>query len=325
LIQELQAINIQMRIITEDNIDQIESMSFSRNIENLSGTMAANVIKNTIQAKIDAKKDDGSVEMTSPTSPDFGTPDYSTPAPPPEPELMGSQEMASVGYPPISYDVGVIVQYKGDGLNYTIVNSGGDNMLATIQNENGETKLVNKTELYAPIFEPTSPSPLYEPTSPSLSPEVALDSTSPTGYPPSSYDVGTVVQYKGDGLIYTIVKVSDTLLTIQNENGDSKLVNRTELNAPPSPQAPAIVGGGGNNLYFTPSIIIGGTDVTKNGGTVSVDMGAASTTGSLPNASTTGSATNASATTSVPPPASEPGLFGGAVDFSRLVINKLGA
>jgi DNA-directed RNA polymerase II subunit RPB2 len=317
LIQELQAINVQMRIITEDNIDQIESMSFSRNIENLAGTMAANVIKNTIQAKIDAKKDDGSVEMTSPTSPDFGTPDYSTPAPPPEPELMGSQEMDSVGYPPISYDVGLVVQYKGDGLNYTIVNSSGDNMLATIQNENGETKLVNKTELYAPRFEPTSPSPLYEPTSPSPSTEVALDSTSPTGYPPSSYDVGTVVQYKGDGLIYTIVKVSDTLLTIQNENGDSKLVNRTELNAPPSPQAPAIVGGGGNNLYFTPSIIIGGTDVTKNGGTVSVDMGAASTTNA--------SATNASATTSVPPPASEPGLFGGAVDFSRLVINKLGA
>jgi hypothetical protein len=234
---------------------------------------------------------------------------------------MGSQEMASVGYPPISYDVGAVVQYKGDGLNYTIVNSSGDNMLATIQNENGETKLVNKTELYAPPsprFEPTSPSPLYEPTSPSLSPEVALDSTSPTGYPPSSYDVGTVVQYKGDGLIYTIVKVSDTLLTIQNESGDSKLVNRTELNAPPSPQAPAaIVGGGGNNLYFTPSIIIGGTDVTKNGGTVSVDMDNAS----VPNTSTT----NTSATTSVPPPASEPGLFGGAVDFSRLVINKLGA
>jgi DNA-directed RNA polymerase II subunit RPB2 len=35
LIQELQCMNIQMRIITEDNIEQIESMSFSKNIEKL--------------------------------------------------------------------------------------------------------------------------------------------------------------------------------------------------------------------------------------------------------------------------------------------------
>ena len=37
LIQELQTMNIQMRLITEDNIEQLESMSFSRNISNLLG------------------------------------------------------------------------------------------------------------------------------------------------------------------------------------------------------------------------------------------------------------------------------------------------
>uniref|UniRef100_A0A6C0KJQ5 DNA-directed RNA polymerase n=1 Tax=viral metagenome TaxID=1070528 RepID=A0A6C0KJQ5_9ZZZZ len=35
MIQELQAANMQMRIITEDNIEQIENMSYSRNIEKL--------------------------------------------------------------------------------------------------------------------------------------------------------------------------------------------------------------------------------------------------------------------------------------------------
>jgi len=35
LIQELQVMNIQMRIITEDNIQQIENMSFSKNVEKL--------------------------------------------------------------------------------------------------------------------------------------------------------------------------------------------------------------------------------------------------------------------------------------------------
>ena len=38
LIQELQVMNIQMRIITEDNIDQFENMSFSKNIEKLTKT-----------------------------------------------------------------------------------------------------------------------------------------------------------------------------------------------------------------------------------------------------------------------------------------------
>jgi DNA-directed RNA polymerase II subunit RPB2 len=37
LIQELQTINIQLRIITEDNLDQIENMSYSTNIEDLVG------------------------------------------------------------------------------------------------------------------------------------------------------------------------------------------------------------------------------------------------------------------------------------------------
>ena len=35
--QELMAINVQMRIITSDNIEQIENMSFSKNIENITG------------------------------------------------------------------------------------------------------------------------------------------------------------------------------------------------------------------------------------------------------------------------------------------------
>jgi DNA-directed RNA polymerase II subunit RPB2 len=37
LIQELQTMNVQMRLITEDNIDQLESMSFSNNISKLLG------------------------------------------------------------------------------------------------------------------------------------------------------------------------------------------------------------------------------------------------------------------------------------------------
>jgi hypothetical protein len=317
LIQELQTINVQMRIITADNIDQIESMSFSRNLENLTGTMAANVLKHAIQTKLDKKPDYASLEAIAPSSPDFATPDYSTPAEPAsEPASEPApQPMASVGYPPTSYDIGTAVQYKGDGLIYTIVAS-SDSQFTTIKNDKGETRLVNKTDLYAPVFEPTSPSPpVFEPTSPSpalepTSPSPALEAApqdaSPTGYPPSSYDVGTAVQYKGDGLIYKIVKVSDTLLTIQNENGESKLVSRTDLNAPPSPQAPLMVGGGvasGTNLYFAPSIMINGTGVKGGGLEMSNPV------------ITTESDTQQ-------PDSAPASMDGGAIDFSRLVIKK---
>lgn len=323
LIQELQAINVQMRIITEDNIDQIESMSFSRNIENLTGTIAANVLKNTIQAKIDAGKEDGSLEMTSPTSPDFGTPDYSTPAPMPEPESVlyeptspsPEQQSLSPGYPPDSYDVGTPVKYKGDGRKWIITAT--SDTVVRIQDDVGATKLVNKFDLYAPDTD----SPLY---SPSATPESLS-----VGYPPEdtvpslaqslaqaqtpTFTIGEVVKYSGDGQDWTIVKTSDDMVTIQNAGGESKMASRDELQVPVT-NMPMEGQSKDTNLYFAPSIIINGTDVAKNNGSVSVDMGTA-----------TASSAPGSATGSVPAPTTEPGLLGGAIDFSRLVIDKLGA
>ena len=317
LIQELQTINVQMRIITEDNINQIESMSFSRNMENLTGTMAINVLKHTIQNKIDAASSD--IEQITPSSPDFATPNYSSPVPVP---VIAPKPMDSVGYPPISYDVGTAVQYRGDGLVYTILTA-GDNQFTTIQNDNGETRLVNKSDLYAPtspvfqptspspVFQPTSPSPVYEPTSPSpvfqpTSPSPPAASTAPQpmsspGFPPTSYDIGTTVQYRGDGLIYTIVKVSDKLLTIQNENGETIFVDRTELYAPPSP---VIVGGGGvaggTNLYFAPNINIG-TSPMKGSGSGGVGLPIEFNNLSAPDP-----------------------VDGGAINFNQLQVKKLG-
>ena len=52
LIQELMAINVQLRIITEDNIEQIENMSFSNNIEKLSGLSSVNELCNTLKKQI---------------------------------------------------------------------------------------------------------------------------------------------------------------------------------------------------------------------------------------------------------------------------------
>jgi hypothetical protein len=98
-------------------------------------------------------------------------------------------------------------------------------------------------------------------------------------------------------------------LTIQNEKGESKLVDRTELYAPPTQQAPLIVGGGaasGTNMYFAPSIVINGGDAMK-----SVTSGAG-----------TGAIVGSGAGTVVVDPTPK---SGGAIDFSRLVVKKNGA
>jgi hypothetical protein len=54
LVQELQTINIQLRIVTEDNIDQVDSMSYSDNIKTVTQNdlMTPNLIMRAIYAKL---------------------------------------------------------------------------------------------------------------------------------------------------------------------------------------------------------------------------------------------------------------------------------
>jgi len=60
LIQELQTMNCVMRIITEDNINQIESMSFSNNYKILSGEKTFNSIDTSLMKGGGKKNDDNS-------------------------------------------------------------------------------------------------------------------------------------------------------------------------------------------------------------------------------------------------------------------------
>ena len=57
LMQELQAMNIQMRIVTEDNIDQMESMTHSNNIETLSQHKDVNSLMTSIKNLIRNKQE----------------------------------------------------------------------------------------------------------------------------------------------------------------------------------------------------------------------------------------------------------------------------
>ena len=77
MIQELQAINIQIRIITEDNIDQIENMSYSNNIEKVtngkikSSESLITSIQKLLQEKIQDRVLTPDENDFTPTSPEY--------------------------------------------------------------------------------------------------------------------------------------------------------------------------------------------------------------------------------------------------------------
>ena len=209
LIQELQAINVQMRIITEDNIDQMESMTNSRNIEKTSGITDINEVRKLFNKMarreniLQETNDDITPDTQSPpagfepTTPDYGTPVYEdTPSWSPTPE-------ASPLYAPTSPE-------------------------------------------YAPPYQPTSPeyaptSPEYAPTSPTYAP------TSPTYLPTDEsppyapdlapeFNVGENVLLRGGShdprTNWDVVKIGTNLITLRGPNGEIEIAQKGDLYRP---------------------------------------------------------------------------------------------
>ena len=69
LIQELQCINVQMRIVTEDNIDQLSNMTFSRNIQDLTGRKMVTISTIVSEMKRTLDKKEKTVEIMTSDSP----------------------------------------------------------------------------------------------------------------------------------------------------------------------------------------------------------------------------------------------------------------
>jgi DNA-directed RNA polymerase II subunit RPB2 len=112
LLQELQAINIQMRIITDDNIDQLENMAFSKNIsklmqkENVSTKDVIGEIKEKLhvefKGKVDKQKELRRIEMEQyglQESPEYVPPEFE----PILPEIVQTLQPISPDYAPPSF------------------------------------------------------------------------------------------------------------------------------------------------------------------------------------------------------------------------------
>ncbi len=166
LIQELQAINVQMRIITDDNIEQIENMSYSNNIEKLTNNEIQSDSSSLI-AKIKSLLTNKLKErILTPDENDF-TPDPETYSPP---------------YAPVSPDTPLInnrITYDPDSPPYSAI-------LGRVMTEEEFNAAQQNT---TPAYDPNSPAyasgtPPFSPQTPDTPP--FLPYTPET--PPSSID-----------------------------------------------------------------------------------------------------------------------------------------
>lgn len=207
LIQELQTINIQMRIITEDNIQQLENMSFSNNIDKLlfqkdaTAKTVVDEIKKTLSQN--AKKPDmyttpESIAEATP-SPEIapGSPAYNPESPAYNPESP-AYASASPAYNPRSEDEEL------EHLRNMFKKSDEDESPAYVPGGFDEDEQLEYSPS-SPEFGPPPPPPEDERWN-IISQQVR------------SYDVGERVYYRGDGVagrLWTISEVQDHYLKIE--------------------------------------------------------------------------------------------------------------
>ena len=203
LLQELQTINISMRIITEDNIRQLENLAFSKNIDKLTkieGVTPSNIIINTTNIL----KTHTNIAMT-PTS--TQSPLYMGPTD--DIEIAGDSNPAQPAYNPYSkeYSSQTSPQYEPTSPAY------------------------NPT---TPEYEPTSPgynprTPEYEPSTPDYPPPAQTFVPTSPDYPPpanaipdlgSEYDEENNEQYMEGGM------ANDAMKRVSMEEEQAKYRNR---------------------------------------------------------------------------------------------------
>ena len=245
LIQELQCANVVMRLITEDNIEQIENMSFSKNVNVLlHQTVAAEVdMKKYIEDMREAGRESGFKTKIIPVydSPEMPVvPVAENPKPVDEspPYIHVSPEDESPPYIPVSPE---------ESPPYIPVSP-------------------EESPEYAPDL---GESPEYAPDL-GESPEYLLP---PTNEPTeeksigNEYSVGETVYVRGSPVLCKIKKVGNEFITIETARGGIQVVEPYKLTKTP-PNPPTYNGGsdslGENNFGYPPHPLVNLTVI--NGG-----------------------------------------------------------
>ena len=225
LIQELQTMNIQMRIITEDNIDQIEHMSFSKNINKL--------LSLDKQQNIDAKTME-TIER------DYGFNRWNELQPNENNELLRTpQDVLDLREKTRQEFITKQLFAHTENDDSTVYNPNSPN--SPYQPTQDELDMIEKQrqEFIAanpnsPIYDPNSPA--YAPVSPDFAPAspAYADPNSPAyadvspdfaseGGNNKDYQTGDIVHYRGDKLpnrLWNIINIGDQFMTIKTDTMD---------------------------------------------------------------------------------------------------------
>ena len=254
LIQELQAMNIQVRIITEDNMKQIENMNFSHNLDFLLGEKGAvpNVVIQKIEKILgttDAELYEIDSNLVTPSEDKYSS-NASLSSSPLSPQLP-VEEVVDID----ALNQRLDLAKKGNNNTFDLnkyINSNRPTIVNDASPYNPSGSIVNDASPYnpsspatSPGYNPTSPasSPAYNPTSPAISPAT----TSPAYKPPSpaynpnnsaspAYDpnnlqsggggegdfrIGSKVHYRGDvkpERLWEITQTGNNLYTITTKD-----------------------------------------------------------------------------------------------------------
>ena len=252
LIQELQAMNIQVRIITEDNMKQIENMNFSHNLDFLLGEKGAvpSLVIQKIEKTLgtDAESYEIDSKLVTPTEDKYSA---SISLSPPLPPQSLSEEVVDIDALNQRLDLAkkegnnafVFNKYINDDNNKrTIVNDASPynpNSIVNDASPYNPSSIVNDASPYnpsSPAYNPSSPaynptSPAYNPTSPAYNPSSPAynpnNSTSPA-YDPNmqsggvgDFRIGSKVHYRGDvkpERLWEITQTGNNLYTITTKD-----------------------------------------------------------------------------------------------------------
>ena len=233
LMQELQTINVQMRLITDDNIDQLDSMNYSNNIKLLTKDILTS--PDSIITAIKQNIRTGTKTNIQPT-PESIQPTPESIQPTPETniaEVSPEYVPDGFGYEPTQEELD---RYAKEQQEYYAANPDSPVYNPFSDNEPSPEYPPNST---SPVYNPNSTSPVYNPNS--TSPEYNPNSTSPEynpnsrpaspNFPPeqqnkmgggNKFNVGDPVLFRGCNnpkQLWNIKNIGDKFITIDAQDG----------------------------------------------------------------------------------------------------------
>jgi hypothetical protein len=233
LIQELQAINVQMRIITEDNIDQIENMSFSNNLNALTKNKADTPNSLVVQIKQILSKGYAGNQMATFESIQSSIGTQGSPDSIP----FAQDSPDSIPFAPKSPDS--IPFAPGSPVNLDNVYQPTDaEYQHLMESVNPDSPAYDPNSPYVPEKHGQSNSAVYNPNTPDNSQPGSVSFPASPDYPPPGPDagprpefyVGESVIFRGDskpGRIWAVKNIGDKFITIETSDASGLDISDT--------------------------------------------------------------------------------------------------